>query len=290
MVTFHPDSGCAARLRRVLPQVDAVIVVDNGSDEPELREVREICTASAAKLVCNARNLGVARALNIGVEMAVAGGGAWSLLLDQDTEVDPDMVVRLLAIFDSTAHGGRVAAIGSRFRDPKGQGHETLALAARGEQWQEVESVITSGCLLSHDAYSLLGSFRDDFFIDYVDTEWCLRARLHGWRVLESTRPLMSHSVGSPTLHTLLWARTWTSNHPPDRRYYIARNNTVLLREYGTAGRGPWQWKSFVRCLRLCKRIVYYEHDKLPKIAAVAHGWWDGVHGRMGPRPAKIPR
>ena len=25
----------------------------------------------------------------------------------------------------------------------------------------------------------------------------------------------------------------WTTNHSPDRRYYIARNDTVMLREYG---------------------------------------------------------
>jgi rhamnosyltransferase len=107
--------------------------------------------------------------------------------------------------------------------------------------------------------------------------------------VIETVRPLMSHSLGAPTAHKLLWATTWTSNHPPDRRYYMARNNTVLLREYGTSGRGPWQWKSFVRCVRLCKRIAYFERDKLRKIVAVAQGWRDAARGRMGPRPGKIP-
>jgi hypothetical protein len=70
----------------------------------------------------------------------------------------------------------------------------------------------------------------------------------------------------------------------------MARNNTVLLREYGTSGRGPWQWKSFVRSLRLCKRIAYFEQDKVNKIVAVAQGWWDGVRGKMGPRHHRLPR
>jgi rhamnosyltransferase len=290
MVTYHPDGGCAGRLRRVGPQVDGAIIVDNGSADEELQGLREFAQPPRATLICNGRNLGIARGLNIGVERAIAGGYPWVLLLDQDTEVDHDMVDRLWTALGAGSAAGPVAAVGSRFRDPRGQSIETLRLEGRGEEWEEVESVITSGCLLSLEAYAAVGPFRDDFFIDYVDTEYCFRARAAGWRVIETVRPLMSHSLGSPTLHRLLWSRTWTSNHSPDRRYYIARNNTVLLREYGTSGRGPWQWKSIMRCLRLCKRIVYFESDKIRKIAAVAQGWWDGVHGRMGPRPRKLWR
>jgi hypothetical protein len=101
----------------------------------------------------------------------------------------------------------------------------------------------------------------------------------------------MSHTVGAPTSHKLPWSTKWTTNHSPDRRYYIARNNTVLLREYGTSDGGSWRLKSFVRCYRLVKRIALYEQDKARKIYAVWQGWWDGLHGHMGPRraPRKQP-
>jgi rhamnosyltransferase len=283
MVTFHPDEGCAARLRRVIDQVGAALVVDNGSSDEELRPLRDFCGSPPVTLIRNAQNLGIATALNIGARHAMQAGFGWALLLDQDTEADPDMVERLLSALASCGDD-RVAAVGSRFRDPRGQSIESLRRGDRGDEWQEVESVITSGCLLSLTAYAAVGPFREDFFIDYVDTEYSFRARAAGYRVLETVRPLMSHSLGAPTAHKHLWVTTWTSNHSPDRRYYMARNNTVLLREYGTSGRGPWQWKSIVRCLRLCKRIAYYERDKFRKIAAVAQGWRDAVRGRMGPR------
>jgi rhamnosyltransferase len=100
----------------------------------------------------------------------------------------------------------------------------------------------------------------------------------------------MSHTVGSPTSHTVFGAPTWTTNHSADRRYYIARNNTVLLREYRKPGRGPWVVKSLVRCLRLCRRIAFFERDKGSKIFAVWQGWWDAVRGRMGPRRPRTMR
>src|SRR5258708_17120000 len=168
------------------------------------------------------------------------------------------MVERLAATHASFPDGDRIAIVGSRFRDPKGQSVEPIRLDARGELWEEVESVITSGSLLSLRAFSAIAPFREEFFIDYVDTEFCLRARTAGFRVIQTRRPLMSHTVGAPTSHKLPWTTKWTTNHSPDRRYYIARNNTVLLREYGTSGGGSWPLQRIVRCWRLVKRIPTY--------------------------------
>jgi len=284
VVTHHPDMDFPARLARVLSQVGAAVVVDNGSSAPELEMLRRATDrATAAVLIENSENLGIARALNIGVHHAQSLGHAWALLLDQDTLVDTDMVEQLLTVQASVVTD-RVAAIGSRFRDTSGQTVEPIRLSAQGEHWQEMESVITSGCLLSLRAYAAIGPFRDDFFIDYVDTEFCFRARAAGFRIIMTRAALMSHSVGAATSHTMLGGKTWTTNHSAERRYYIARNNTVMLREYAGFGRGHWLWKSITRTFRLTKRIALFETDKINKIAAAWQGWRDAVRGRMGPR------
>jgi rhamnosyltransferase len=283
LVTYHPDPEFPARLARLVPQVGDTVVVDNGSTEAEVHMLKNAAAAVGATLIRNSENLGIARALNIGVQKAQSQGSSWALLLDQDTLVDTDMVGRLLSI-QATSLTQSVATIGSRFRDTRGQNVQPIRLSAKGELWEEVESVITSGCLLSLRAYAAIGPFRDDFFIDYVDTEYCFRARAAGFRVIESRVPLMSHTVGAPTSHTVFGSKTWTTNHSAERRYYIARNNTVMLREYGTFGRGHWLWKSLTRCFRLSKRIAFFETDKFSKIAAVWLGWRDALRGRMGPR------
>jgi rhamnosyltransferase len=284
VVTYHPDAGLPARLSRLLPQVGRTILVDNGSGPGSAEVLRQASSGPSVLLLANTENTGIARALNAGVQAALAEGFAWALLLDQDTAVDDDIVARLLAAGDSYPESARLAVVGSKFRDTHGRLAEPGRLDARGELWQEVESVITSGSLLSLKNYCAIGPFRDDFFIDYVDTEYCFRARAAGYRILETVQPLMSHTVGAPTRHRLFGKATWTTNHSAERRYYIARNNTVLLREYGTSTSRAWRYLSFVRCLRLCKRIAYFENDKAQKISAVVQGWWDGVRGRMGPR------
>jgi len=289
VVTYHPDADFGARFQRVASQVAAAVIVDNGSSAEAVTRLRALAANPGVSLVSHGENLGIARALNTGIRHAQACGCPWALLLDQDTVVDDALVDTLLATYASCPDPARIAAIGARFTDTHARPAETRPLAAGGESWQEVEAVITSGTLLALGPFAVIGPFRDEFFIDYVDIEYCLRARARGYRIIETRQPLMSHTVGAPTSHQVLGREKWTTNHSAERRYYIARNNTVLLREYGTSKGGSWRWKSLVRSFRLCKRIALFERDKLAKISAVGRGWWDGMRGNLGKRTTPFP-
>lgn len=278
LVSYHPDAELPHRAARILEQAGALVIVDNGSGEEAREMLRRIAADPRVTLVLNRLNLGVARALNIGLEQARASGFAWALLLDQDSDLHEGMLGSLIAVRAAYPQPSRVAVIGAGFDE------ETTTVREPRAAWKEVESVITSGSLIPLDLHTDIGPFREEFFIDYVDSEYCFRARAKGYRVIRTTQPLMSHTIGAPTRHSLLGVSKWTTNHSPDRRYYIARNDTVMLREYGGYSLGTWALKSLLRRLRTCKRILLYERSKARKIAAVSAGWWDGVRGRMGPR------
>jgi rhamnosyltransferase len=276
LVSYHPDAELPRRAARILEQAGALVIVDNGSGEETQQMLRHIAADARVSLVLNIANLGVASALNLGVEQARAAGFAWVLLLDQDSDLHDGMLASLIEVRAAYPEPPRVAVIGAGF------GEETRAVPSAA--WEEVESVITSGSLIPLAVHAALGPFRDEFFIDYVDSEYCFRARAQGYLVIRTSEPLMSHTIGAPTRHEVLGKPKWTTNHSPDRRYYIARNDTVMLREYGGYAFGGWALKSLARRLRTCKRIVLYERSKVRKIVAVSAGWWDGVWGRMGPR------
>ncbi|HLZ99257.1 MAG TPA: glycosyltransferase, partial [Steroidobacteraceae bacterium] len=148
VVTYHPDLRFPERLCRILPQVAGTFIIDNGSSDDEVNMLQRIAAQGATTLICNRENLGVAAALNLGARRALAQGFTWAVLLDQDTEVDHDMVESLMAAHASCPDGDRIAIVGSRFRDTKGQSLESIRLDSKGDLWEEVESVITSGSLL----------------------------------------------------------------------------------------------------------------------------------------------
>jgi rhamnosyltransferase len=249
--------------------------------------LHQLAVNPAVTLVLNNANLGIASALNIGIRRARTH--KWVLLLDQDSVIDDDMVHTLITVQTAFPDLDRLALIGSAFRvnDTEEAPHDPIS---SDNTWEEAESVITSGSLVSLKAYDIIGPFREEFFIDYVDTEYCFRARAKGFRVIRTQKRIMVHSVGAITRHRVLWFKKWTFNHGADRRYYIARNDTILLREYGSFAPGIWALKSFGRSVRLCKRITLYEEQKFQKILAVAQGWWHGVRGQMGPRPRRHPK
>jgi rhamnosyltransferase len=281
VITYHPDAALPDRLDRIRPQVNGIVIVDNGSSGAERQMLRDMTSGRAIDVIFNGENLGVARALNIGIQRAAALGYPAVLLLDQDSSVAEDMVETLLAVRASFPDAERLAVIGSGFNEVNPGDTDA---GNPGDAWVEVKSTITSGSWLPLSAYSAIGPFREELFIDHVDTDYCLRARTKGYRVIKTRKQLMSHAIGAPTQHAMPWGRKWTTNHSADRRYYFARNDTVMLREYGNHGTAGWVWKSFRRSLRQCKRIALYEAGKAGKICAVFHGWWDGMHGTLGPR------
>lgn len=290
LISYHPDEELPARVARVLREAGALVIVDNGSDEAALAMLRELARDPRIALIANGTNLGVAQALNLGIARARAMGYRWVLLLDQDSVLDEGMLAAMIALRAAYPAAERLAVMGAGFRDVNKR--TEAEFPCQGERssrdsspWEEVESVITSGSLISLATHDAIGPFRTELFIDYVDSEYCFRARSLGYRVIKTRRALMSHAIGAATRHRGIGVHKWTSNHSPDRRYYIARNDTVLLREYSGHRHGLWALKSFGRRLRDCRRVLLYERAKRAKLAAILEGWWHGVRGRLGPRP-----
>lgn len=281
VVAYHPDSGIGDRIRRIREEIAAVLVVDNGSNANAVAELSAMQRAGEIDLILNESNEGIASALNRGMTWARGRGFAWALTLDQDSIVYPGILHAMKAIYAASADPHRVAVIGAAYDhksdsaplpDPK------RVSAARG---REVTVNITSGSLTSLAGYSTIGAFREEFFIDSVDQEFCLRARARGYIILASDVPLMTHSLGDYERERIFGLKIGHTNHSPLRRYYSSRNRLVLMREYAT--REP-RW-----ILDLCRRYVQdvvsvalFERRKREKLSAIVRGALDAMRGRFG--------
>jgi rhamnosyltransferase len=283
-VTYHPDVHLPERIRMVSSQVAHVVIVDNGSSAESRRMLNDLGTDDRVTIIPCEENLGVARALNVGVQHAMRQGYEYALLLDQDTRVNEDLVAVLLRIHRSHPDSHRLAIIGAGY-----EGSQQVRLNADDarEDCEEVEAVITSGSLLVLEAYDKIGPFRDEFFIDYVDNEYCARARGKGYLVVKAKSTLMVHEIGSPARHRFLWMTRFTRNHSADRLYYQTRNDTVMLQESGRYRAGLWRLKALSRALRGCRRVLMFERHKTAKIFGILRGWCDGVQGRLGRRSSR---
>lgn len=277
IIAFHPDDDFTVRLGRILPQVQAMVVIDN--TPAAARKRRLIFPAKDGTRAClieNAENVGVGAALNQGLEYAERQGCTWLLTLDQDSRCHADLVETLLAV--QAACVPPPVVIGSNYLDPR-NGVTKVSPGGKTE-FLEQKTVITSGTLVDVRFTRAIGGFRSDYFIDQLDHEFCLRTRSHGGRVVIGRKPVMEHSVGEaggawlPLLGRL-------PNHSPLRKYYVTRNSLVTIARYW---RSEPDW-----CLRRAMRLILglplmalLERQGLSKVRAFFAGVADALAGRMG--------
>ncbi len=115
MTTFNPDlSVLREQLSRTVPQVEQLVVVDNGSSAVDsIRAVVEEFEKTHWFSLGENRGLGYAH--NLGIRKALEGGAESVLILDQDTLPEADMVSVLAeALVLSNTPDSHVAAVGAR--------------------------------------------------------------------------------------------------------------------------------------------------------------------------------
>lgn len=288
VVSYFPDDELPDRLDALMSQVDRLVIVDNGSDEATLRTLEGYAARNDVTVYANGANLGIAAALNRGLTILADEGFEWVLTMDQDSLLAPGAVVDLAG-----QAADDVALIGAN-RDDSGtdQRHRWLR-SKRGFPGFErvtcdridgrgVTLVITSGTLTSIRAFKAVGPFREDFFIDFVDFEYCLRARRAGYRIAVSCGAVIRHHVGSKAATQAVGVTLAPTHHSALRRYYLFRNGVVTMREFART-QPHWLVYQLLAFVEVLVGIAVAEDDKAAKLKACALGAWAGLRNQLGP-------
>ncbi len=276
VVAFYPDDEFETRLERILPQVSMLVIVDNTPEVISLSDAFKEKWAGTLFMMSNRANKGIALALNQGLDFAAEREFPWLLTLDQDTHCYSNMVSILSKAYAQCE--AAPAVIGANYLDR--QNHRTKVKPQVLREYIVQKTVITSGCMVNVSIAMKIHGFREDYFIDQVDHEFCLRMRSAGKQVVISSQTAMEHGVGQsggawiPLLGTL-------PNHPPIRKYYVARNTVVTVAQYWY--REPvWCAKRLVRLFLGLLEMALLEKHRLHKVRAFFDGITDGLTHRMG--------
>jgi rhamnosyltransferase len=284
IVTLHPKRDVSEHVQTLIGHVLRVVVVDNGSGSGAASILDSIAALPSVDVIRNPVNLGIAHALNQGARAAIDAGADWLLTLDQDAEPSHEIVRVAGRTFEAYPHSERVAVVGSMsFEDYAIIQGRSKGEHGRKRPWMKASATITAGSFISLVAFQEVGGFLDDLFIDMVDTEFCLRARSRGYRVVQSWTPAMTHRIGQPTERWIGFRTVHPSNHSALRRYYITRNRLLVWRRYWRIDPRAAA-KEMVEAEKELLKLLLVERDRGEKVRAILAGLRDGLRGVAGER------
>jgi rhamnosyltransferase len=288
VVSYRPDWTRLGRvLRAIEPQVDSVVLVDDGTPFCDAALSGAAVPSGIRRLFLRS-NQGIACAQNVGIEWARRKGASHVVLLDQDSEPYPDMIRHMVAAETGLGvRGQRLGALACTYVDERQRLTESffrmrgMRMArfgcAEGDVVVETDAAIASGSMILMDALERVGGMREEMFIDLVDIEWYFRVRSFGYRCFGVCNAILMHQLGKTPRRFL--GRPIT-HHSPLRSYYFFRNAIWLVkRNYS-----PWAWKLAV-LRQLLQRFGFYVLAVPPRsqyLRLMTLGLYHGLRSRMG--------
>lgn len=230
---------CLASLQRLDSPPSLVIVVDNGSRGNDVACIRASfpsCTTIEA-----GANLGFAGGCNLGIQNALERGATHILMINNDVEVDsPNLLEAMISVAaeDVAAVGCLVVYRDDPTRVWYANGTVDLSRAKTrhvgfGQPRSRFHGVVAAdyitGCcmLISRAALDRVGLLDDSFFLFYEETDWCVRAKAVGFRLLVNQDVVVRHGVSRSmeragnvveyyiTRSRLIFARRWSGRWWP---------------------------------------------------------------------------
>ena len=285
LVNYNNEDDTVACLDSLSEQtLDDVltIVVDNGSTEQSFNQIPE--RFDFPVYLRNETNRGFTGGNNRGIEYALEAGVEWILLLNNDTEVEPTFLEKLLTAAQKLPDGTGVVG-------PKIHTYESRELWAAGgkvdpvtgttthrtgdgetfEHPERVDYVIGAALLARADVFREIGLLDDDFFIYYEETEFCQRASEHGWDIwfVPVTGVFHKESVDY----------TYSSF----REYYFTRNRWLFVEKTQPAHTRAFFYPYFIlRWLILQITYLLFVKQDLAAVKSTIKGGKDAVLSNTG--------
>lgn len=267
VVTYYPDvEETTENIMNYLPLIDKLIIWEN-TPKKDLNKYKIKIAESISesnKIIYNGTgdNVGISKALNWAVDYALKNGFTHLLTMDQDS-------------------------IWSNFRKYRDEielsaGQLSFYVPLINGNINSKNNVhITSGMIVPTDVYKKVGGYCEEFKIDVVDYEFCIRCSTYGIFPKIIKEANLIQKFGIPDVKSIFGHNIICSNYNPERLFNIVKNYTILIKSYDICLTEKWNLIKFW-ILKTPLKIILFEKHKLNKIWAIMSGLVSGMgHTRL---------
>ena len=282
---------CLASLAamRVPPAISvSIIVIDNGSAEPDYQRLRQGIDQDKISLMRLDANLGFAGGHNLAMRMALDEEADFIWLVNSDAVIDPDCLIRLVALMHERPDCGATSPVIVALDDD-----QEIDFCGARHDWQRMETERPAGLeearlweketpdtmwaagtvvLYRVAALKQIGMLDARLFAYYEDDDVGARLAQAGWRSLIAFDARARHLRYVYDLH-----------HRPPYYFYLMTRNGILfwLKHTPAPFRRRIRLRLLDRSLFLANILLAKSHPE--KARACMLGALDGMLGKGGP-------
>ena len=278
-----------------------ILVVDNGSTDNSVEEIRS--KFPFIDILETHENLGYAEGNNFGIRYAMQGKPEYVFVLNNDTLLESTMMSKLVQAAEKDSCIGMVGptmfciepqealfAAGSFVLWNEGSLNHRGMFELPGpyvgsDKPQPVDFIVGCGLLVRRELIEEIGMLDANYYLNYEDVEWGIRAHRFGYQVLYVPQAVMWHKV-SATL----------GQASPANTYYMTRN---ALRFFMLHGSSIQRWVTVGRIIFRTIRTIgawtlkpkyrdqNFQRKRNANLLALRDFFY-GRYGAMGPDVAQV--
>jgi rhamnosyltransferase len=265
VTVYNPDPiQLASNIRSYLPWIDHLIVWENTPREKS--SLGNIATMSdKLEIVSTGKNEYLAFPFNKCIQWAREHDCDYVLTMDQDSCFQEGSFGSYKSQIENCEDDSVAIFAPNTDKNPE----ETMSSV-----YIKGGSVYSSGSVYKTALFDKIGGFREDLAIYCLDTEICMRARKHNYRIVMFPSVFMEHTEGYKTKG--IWGIS-INNYAAQSTYFYIRNNLLLWKIYphDFTIKTKFNFVKYHLVFRVLKMV--FEQDRISKLKAIASGVWNGI-------------
>lgn len=286
--SFGHTDQCLLSLKKVTYPNFKVFIVDNGSTDVSGKQLEDKY-GDFAHFIFHHENAGFAGGNNIGIAEVIRQGYDYLMLLNNDTESEPDFLDHLVNRLETDRTFGAVQPkfnfllernkiwnAGGKFISffgiSKTIGYNEVDRDIH-HQPKTIDWITGCGFMVSSAIVKEVGMLNEKFFIYYEDVDWSFRIKKAGFKLAYEPKSVVYHEAGMSQKSKVRKEEGYVN---PFVHYLRSRNQIWLLRKYT-----PWYFAPTVTLFVAGKYLSFMGYflflKRIKKLTFVAKGLKEGI-------------
>lgn len=266
-----------------------VFLVDNASQDGSFDNLQQDYKDGKFNLsitfIQTGANLGFAGGNNVAIKEVYNQGYQYFWLLNNDTVVDPNALTPLVETLEGDKQVGIVGSkiyyygtnkiwfVGGKVNTWTGL---TKHIGIKEEdigQYDQVKEVdYITGCSLffRRELLKTVGYMSEDYFLYYEETEWNIRVKQKGWKVLYNPSSIVFHKVSASSGGEDKQAPPYIAFYDIRNAYWMIKRTQNRIKTF-TA----FLYKFYKALKKIGKIFVYKQDQKIFRIKLINKSLWE---------------